>query len=100
MVTVDEFIASPSEELLDLCTREQLLKIAENYEIDVGDKRQKERVKSVLKACLIENKVLPEAPLNVPSPRNVLSLLVTTTGLTIDQQKSCFCYNLSMINSN
>lgn len=94
MVTVEEFIASPSEELLDLCTREQLLKIAESYEIDVGDKCQKERVKSVLKACLLKNKVMPEAPLNVPFPHNVLYPPVTTTGLTFDQQKELLLLQL------
>ncbi len=42
MSTVEEFIAFPSEELLGLCTKEQLLKIAEHY-IDVGSNMLKER---------------------------------------------------------
>lgn len=39
MSTVEEFIASPSEEILDLCTKEQLLKIAmkKHYGIDVSN---------------------------------------------------------------
>ena len=32
---VDQLI--PSEELLELCTKEQLLKIAEHYKIEISD---------------------------------------------------------------
>ena len=35
---VDEFIRFPSEELLELCTKEQLLEIAEHYQVEISDK--------------------------------------------------------------
>lgn len=31
------FVKAPTEEFLDKCTKEQLLKIAEDYEIEVSD---------------------------------------------------------------
>ena len=37
---VDEFIRFPSEELLELCTKEQLLKIADHYQVEISDKCQ------------------------------------------------------------
>jgi len=51
---VEDFVASPSEELLDNCTKEQLIKIAEHYaiEIDSNDKKLKENLKAVLKAFI------------------------------------------------
>ena len=44
------FVKAPSEELLDSCTKEQLLKIVERYEIQISDKQLKDTVKSILKA--------------------------------------------------
>lgn len=49
MTSVAECFASPSEKVLDLCTKEQLLKIADHYDVDVGDKCLKDRVKAILK---------------------------------------------------
>ncbi len=60
MFTVEEFISSPSEELLDLCTKEQLLKIAEHYDIDVSSNMLKERQKAILRSNLIERNILAE----------------------------------------
>ena len=34
---VDEFIRFPSEELLELCNKEQLLNIAEHYKVEISD---------------------------------------------------------------
>ena len=64
MAILEDFIALPSEEFLffNNCTKEQLLKIAEYYQVDVGDKRLKERVKATLKSNLLEKKVLKLAP--------------------------------------
>lgn len=50
MAGINEFLKSPSLKLLDGYTKEQLLKIAEVFEIEISDKCLKERVKSVLKA--------------------------------------------------
>lgn len=43
---VEHFLASHSEEVLEKCLREQLVNIAEHYQIEVGDKRLKENFKS------------------------------------------------------
>jgi len=54
-------VAAPSEEALEKCTKEQLLKIAEHYSIVVaGDKRIKENIKMTVKAELIERGVITE----------------------------------------
>ena len=43
------FVKAPSEALLDKCTREQLLKIVDHYQIEDGDKQLKDTVRSILK---------------------------------------------------
>ena len=40
---VEEFIEAPSEEELDRCTKEKLLKLAEYFNVEVTDKRLKEK---------------------------------------------------------
>lgn len=55
---VEEFTDSPSPALLDLCTMEQLLPIAENYELAIPDKKLKESVKLSLIAGLLEKGIL------------------------------------------
>ena len=54
MVTLEAFIASPSEDLLLLCTKDQLLKIADHYEIKVesNDKKLKETLVAVIREGL------------------------------------------------
>ncbi len=42
MADVEKFAKSPSHVSLNKCTKEQLLKIAEFYEIKISDKRFKE----------------------------------------------------------
>ncbi len=39
---VDCFIQAPSETLLEQCTKEQLLKIAEHFNIEIGTNHLKE----------------------------------------------------------
>ena len=41
---VEAFVQAPSEALLDGSTRDQLVKIAAHYKVDVGDKLVKETV--------------------------------------------------------
>lgn len=48
MSTVEEFLESPSEEFLERCSWEQLVKIADRFEMDVGDKQSKENMKHIL----------------------------------------------------
>eukprot|EP00064_Thunnus_orientalis_P026426 superscaffoldBa00016751_g26939 len=54
MASVEDFLRAPSEELLERCSREQLLKIAEHFKLEVGDKRMKENIKAIVKAYLTE----------------------------------------------
>ena len=56
--TVEEFLKTPSEELLERCSREQLVKIADHFEMDVGDRRSKENMKRILRENLLEMGVL------------------------------------------
>ena len=58
MTTVEEFLKAPSEELLECCSREQLVIIADHYEMDVGDKRSRENMKHILRENLLELGVL------------------------------------------
>ncbi len=42
------------EEFLECYSREQLVRIAEHFELDVGDKRMKENIRSIVKANLTD----------------------------------------------
>lgn len=46
---VKDFVNSPSEELFEQCTKDQLLKIAEHYGIEVLDHKLKDIVKNAAK---------------------------------------------------
>ncbi len=39
---VEDFISSPSEAVLDSCTKDQLFFIADHYGIEIGDRRVKD----------------------------------------------------------
>ena len=53
MAEIDDFITAPSQELLDLFTKEQLLIVAEHFSVViVGDKRLKENIKAAIKTKL------------------------------------------------
>lgn len=54
---VTAFVDKPSEQILDECTKDQLVKIADYYKLDVGDKRTKETVKANLKVHLFKMNV-------------------------------------------
>lgn len=55
MADIDRFVESPSHVLLNKCTKEQLLKIAEYYEVKLSDKRIKESsIKTELKNKLVD----------------------------------------------
>ena len=55
---IDELICFPSEDLLDLGTKEQLLKVAEHYKVEISDKRLKNSIRLILKANLMESGIL------------------------------------------
>ena len=79
MAEVADFVKAPSEALLDKCTREQLLKIADHYQIEVGDKRLKDAIRSILKANLADMGVLDEESRHLPP--------LAASNLTFEQQK-------------
>lgn len=54
MASVEEFLKEPSEELLEGFSREQLVRVAEHFDLDVGDKRMKENMKNIIRANLSE----------------------------------------------
>ena len=58
MSEVTEFVSAPTEEFLDKCTKDQLLRIADHYKIEISDKRLKDTVKSILRANLSDMGVL------------------------------------------
>ena len=53
---MEEFVSPQSENLLDLCGKEQY------YDIDICDKPLKDMVKAILKGNLFEKRVLFEEP--------------------------------------
>lgn len=85
MADIDQFVESPSYVLLNKCTKEQLLKIAEYYEVKLSDKRIKESsIKTELRNKLVDKKVLTAEMSE--SDQHVKSL-TTQSALTFDQQK-------------
>ncbi|KAM3582723.1 uncharacterized protein V6R79_007080, partial [Siganus canaliculatus] len=94
MSNIADFIACPSEDLLNACTREQLVQLAEHYGVDVGDKRLKDRMKSILRTVLFEKQVLTEAARSaVPSPA-ASKVPVVSSNLTFEQQKELLLLQL------
>lgn len=60
MATIEQFIHAPSEELLEDFTKDQLLKLAAHYEIEItsSERRLKESVKEALWAIPVDGGVL------------------------------------------
>lgn len=46
------FFETASELILDSCTKEQLLKIADHYKVETGNNRLKDTIKCILKTKL------------------------------------------------
>lgn len=95
MAEVSDFVKAPSEEFLDRCTKEQLLRIADHFEIEVCDKRLKDTIKSILKVNLSEMGVLavgqqPDCPTNAAG----LSRSSSVVNLTFEQQKELLLLQL------
>lgn len=49
MSLVEEFVAAPSVELLEKCMKDQLVKLAEHFNLELTDKRLKQNVTFDLK---------------------------------------------------
>lgn len=85
MATVEDFLSGPSEEGLEHCTRDQLLKIADHFNLEVSDKRSKENIRDVIKDNLIGSGVI------VPGKLQAASLGLETeapdAGLTFEQRR-------------
>lgn len=96
MAGIAEFLKSPSEKILDGYTKEQLLKIAEHFDIDIGDKRLKDTVKSVLKANLFERKVLEEGTeiSSLACTVDAASINPSACALTFEQQREMLILQL------
>ena len=54
MADVEDFLGAPSEEFLECCSRDQLVKIAAHFQVDVGDKQLKENMRGLLKENMVE----------------------------------------------
>lgn len=46
VASVEEFIACPRQSFLDMCSREQLVKLDEHYGVEMGDKSLKDGLQS------------------------------------------------------
>lgn len=71
MATLDDFIVAPSEEGLEQFTKDQLLKLASHYGIEIpsSDKSVKKNVKETLKSHLLEQGILkPEPSKEIKTP--------------------------------
>lgn len=84
---VDEFIEAPSYEVLEQCTKEQLIKLAQHYSVAVDARRTKETLKSIVKANLQE-----EGVLKAEDGKSGISASVP--GLTFEQQKELLMLKL------
>uniref|UniRef100_A0A3B4TE40 Gypsy retrotransposon integrase-like protein 1 n=1 Tax=Seriola dumerili TaxID=41447 RepID=A0A3B4TE40_SERDU len=86
MSDISEFVKAPSEDFLNKCTKEQLLKVAEHFEIDISDRRLKDTVKSMLTANLTEMGVLAVEP-GCPPDAGVSQPFIAESNFTFEQQK-------------
>ncbi|KAK0131567.1 hypothetical protein N1851_033742 [Merluccius polli] len=102
MTTLEEFLRAPSEELLERCSREQLVRIAEHFKMDVGDKRLKENVKNILKENLLEAGVLQPKLYADGSGVDTADVSVSevgvSTGLTFEQRKELLLLQVEIKN--
>jgi len=51
---VEELVQHPPEELLEQCTKEQLINTAQHFSVEVEPKRTKDNLNSIIKANLQE----------------------------------------------
>ncbi len=79
---IEEFISNPSENLLNEYSKDQLLALANHYDVglSVGDKRLKESLKSILISALVEQNILQAEQI-------VSTVQSSRTSLSYEQQK-------------
>ncbi len=85
---VEEFIGAPSDDLLNDLTKDELLELANHYEINLmsQDKRLKDNIKTLIKTKLIECRILESQ-----SAENASAFVNETSTmfrLTFEQQKT------------
>ena len=95
MTAVEDFIGAPSEELLAGLTKDQLLRLADHYNVEVSDKRLKDSVRSILSAALGVAGILPPS---ASGSGAVAAGGSTVPGgpLTFDQQKELLQLQLEL----
>lgn len=84
---VEEFIESPSCELLEQCTKEQLLKLAQHYTLVVDARRAKDTIMSIVKTNLQEQGVLK-------TELGKSDISTSLSGLTFEQPKELLMMKL------
>lgn len=98
MSDIEEFIAAPSVQALDKCSRDQLLLLANHYNVVVTcDKRLKESIKAAVKEKLVETGVFSpgvQAPLVAPLAAPTVAVSAQAPGLTFEQQKELLLIQL------
>ena len=89
---IQEFIQSPSEDLLDTLSRDQLLELASHYEIGltVHDKRLKGNIKDIMKSALWDEGVFKSSA--IPTAKEA--------SLTFEQQKELLLIQIEAEQTN
>ncbi|XP_056905675.1 uncharacterized protein LOC130534961 [Takifugu flavidus] len=87
MPSVDEFLRSPTWELLKTLKKEQLLKVAEHFDVECPRPSRKDTILSTLKANLVQQKVLPPVVGSSLEPHKQVSQVEGFGALTFEQQK-------------
>jgi len=82
MSSIEDFVMSPDEGVLDSFKIEELLKLADNYGVELSKKLSKTEMLFTLKGHLLEKKVLPV----VSEPAQV-SKVAGGVGLMFEQQR-------------
>ncbi len=86
---LDLFYKSPSEELFDNLTKDQLLEVADKYEIPLTtkDKQLKRTVAVIVKAVLVNLDVLSVGEFAIGDSDGVDQIAVNVSSLSFEQQK-------------
>ncbi len=67
MASLEDFLKEPSDELLELFTKDQLLQLASHYDITItsSEKRLKDSIKDIIRYVLIDNGILSVRPVSL-----------------------------------
>ena len=92
---VKTFLEGPSEQLLDKCSRDQLLKLVDHYKIDLGDRRVKETVRANLKLHLFKIRILSTVKQMAAVSDESFSP-IAGPGLSFEQQKELLALRMKL----